>query len=156
MPKKPNDILVSYCQWAHVEKRDRRVIDGEKHNLNACNLTDCADIMISDDAADGLIDTAIDVDNLTDCADDAAGGLIAAINDGDLTDCADLLISDDAAGGLIATAIDAVKVKSCADDSAGGLVSAIDAGYLTDCADILISDDAADELITEDFGDSMN
>ena len=42
------------------------MIDGEKHSLNAGNLTDCADIMISDDAADELIATTT---NAGDSAD---------------------------------------------------------------------------------------
>ena len=78
-----NDILIRFCQWVHVENRERRVIDGEKHSLNAGNLTDCADIIISDDVTDISISTAIDVDNLTDCDDDAAGVLISAVDAGD-------------------------------------------------------------------------
>ena len=39
-------LLISYCQWIHVEKRERRVIDGEEQNLNAGNFTDCADKLI--------------------------------------------------------------------------------------------------------------
>ena len=29
MTSKKNDLLIRYCQWTHVEKRERRVIDGE-------------------------------------------------------------------------------------------------------------------------------
>ena len=47
-----NDILILFCQWVHVENRERRVIDEEKHSLNAGNLTYCADVTISDDTAD--------------------------------------------------------------------------------------------------------
>ena len=53
---------------------------------------DCADITFSDDALDGLIVTAINAENLTDCAEDAADGSIAAIHAGNLMDCADILI----------------------------------------------------------------
>ena len=35
------------------------MIDGEEDNLNAENVTDCADKYISDDVAGGLITTAI-------------------------------------------------------------------------------------------------
>ena len=83
MQKKSNDILIFYCWWVHVDKRRRRVIDGDKHNINAGNSTDCADITISDDVADGLIATGIDIINYAGCTDNAAGGLIAAIDDGD-------------------------------------------------------------------------
>ena len=54
-----------------------------------------------------MIDTAINAGDSTYFADDAAGGLVAAINAGNSMDCADILISDDAADELIATAIDA-------------------------------------------------
>ena len=37
-------------------------------------LIDCADITVSDDAADGLIATPIDADNVTDCVEDAGDG----------------------------------------------------------------------------------
>ena len=42
MPRIQNDLLVCFCQWVHVDMRERRMIDGEDHNLNAGNLTDCA------------------------------------------------------------------------------------------------------------------
>ena len=83
------------------------MIDGEKHNINAGNLKDCADITIPDDVVDGLITTATDAGNSADCVDDATGGLIASIDAGDSTDCADLSVSDNAADGLITTDIDA-------------------------------------------------
>ena len=41
IPRTQNDIIICYCQWVYVEKRGIRVIDGEEHNLNAINLTDC-------------------------------------------------------------------------------------------------------------------
>ena len=45
---------------------------------------DCAYITISDHAEDGLITTAIDAGDLTDCSGDAADGLITnAIKSGD-------------------------------------------------------------------------
>ena len=43
MPRAAYYLLVRYYQWVHVEKRERRVIDGEEHNLNSFNLTGCAD-----------------------------------------------------------------------------------------------------------------
>ena len=52
------------------------MIDVEKHNINSGNSTDCADITIPDDAADGLIATAIDSGYSTDCYDNAADGLM--------------------------------------------------------------------------------
>ena len=58
MPRKRNDLLICYCQWTHVEKRDRRVIDGEEQNLNTGNSTDCDDKLISWYAADEFISTA--------------------------------------------------------------------------------------------------
>ena len=69
---------------------------------------------------DRLITTAIDVGNPTNCAEDAGGGLIDAINDGNLMDCADIMVSYDAVDGLIAIAIDAGNLTDCADDAAGG------------------------------------
>ena len=125
MLKKSNDILICHCQWVHVEKRERRVVDVDKHNINAGNSTDCVDITISDDAADGLIATSIDAGDSTDCADDHAGGLIAGINAVNLTDCASLLISDDAADELFA-----------ADD-----------GDSMDCSDTNVLDDSVDGLM---------
>ena len=29
MPKTQNDLLTRYCQWVHVEKMERRFMDGE-------------------------------------------------------------------------------------------------------------------------------
>ena len=109
-----NDLLIHYCQWMHIEKGERRVITVEEQNLSAINSTDCAHKLISDDVADELIATAINADNSTDFAEDAAGGFIAAINAGNSRDCANLLISNDAADGLIATAIDAGNLADCA------------------------------------------
>ena len=88
MPKNANDILICCFQWVSVENRERRVIYGEKQNINAGNLTDFDDIMYSGNAVDGLITTDIDAVHLTDCADDAAGGLISHTNDSDSTYCA--------------------------------------------------------------------
>ena len=59
-PNKSNVLLIRYCKWVRVDKKDIIVIDIEKHNINAVNLTYCDDIMISDNAADGLIDTDVD------------------------------------------------------------------------------------------------
>ena len=53
---------------------------------------DCDDITVSDDAAGRLIDITIDAVNLTDCAQDATGGQISAIDAGVLVNFADLLI----------------------------------------------------------------
>ena len=58
------------------------MIDGEEHNLNAGNSTDCDDKSIPDDAVDKLIVTNINAGDSTDFDDDATGGLIAAINSG--------------------------------------------------------------------------
>ena len=106
IPKEENYILTHYYQWVHVENREIIEIDVEKHNINTGNLTDSSGIMISGDAAYGLITTAIDDGYLVDCADDDAYVWIATATDaGDLTDCADITISDNAADILIATAI---------------------------------------------------
>ena len=56
--------MINYCQWVHVEKREIRVNDG-KDFFNAGNLAGCADITISDNAADGLITTATDAGDST-------------------------------------------------------------------------------------------
>ena len=58
------------------------MIASKEHNLNAGNSTDCADKLISYNAADELIATAINDDDSTDFADDDAGGLISDINPG--------------------------------------------------------------------------
>ena len=50
------------------------MIDGNKHNLNAENLTDCADITISDDAADKSITTTTNDGYSMNFSDNAAGG----------------------------------------------------------------------------------
>ena len=147
IPRTQNDLLIRYCPWIRVENRERRVIDGEKRNLNAGNSTYCADKLISDHVVDELITTDINSGYLTDFSDDAAGGLIAAINYGKSTDFSDISISNDAADGLITTAIDAVNLIYCDDDDAGGLIDSINAGNSMDCADIMVSDDAADGLI---------
>ena len=81
------------------------MIDGEKHSLNAGNLTDCADIIISDDAADELIATATNARDSADFSGGATSGLIASINYGNSTDCADISFSDYAADELINTTI---------------------------------------------------
>ena len=80
--------------------------------------------MVLDDATYGIIDTAIDTGNPTDCSEDAASGLIDAIDTGDLMDFADASISDNAADVLIDTSIDS-----------------------TDYADTNVSDDAVDGLM---------
>ena len=54
-------------------------------------MTDCADIIISDDLVDELIVTAIDSVNLVGFADNDTGGLIAGIDAGDLVYCAYIL-----------------------------------------------------------------
>ena len=66
------------------------MIDGEKHSLNSGNSADCADIMISDDAVDEFIATAINYGDLSDSSGSATGGFIAAINAGNSTDCEDI------------------------------------------------------------------
>ena len=147
MQRTQNDLLISYCQWIHVEKRERIVIDGEEQNLNAGNSTYCDDKLISDDVADELIATAINARDSTDLADDAAGGLIAAIKSGKSTDCADLSISNYAGYGLNATDIDAGNLMDFSEDAAGGLIDDINAGNSMDCANIKVLDDAGDGLI---------
>ena len=132
------------------------MIDVEKHNINTGNLTDCADIMISDNVTGGLIATAIDADDSMDCADNAAGGLTTSIDYGGLTDCADIMISNDAADGFIATDIYADDSTDSADDVVGGFTADIDAVDFTDCADIFISDNVADELIATGAGYSTD
>ena len=46
--------------------------------------------MISDDAADELISTAINYGDSSDSSVSATGGLIASINAGNSTDCEDI------------------------------------------------------------------
>ena len=109
------------------------MIGVEKHNTNAINLMYCAYITILDDAEDELIATAIDADNSLDCADYAAGGLIADIDDGNVEDFSDIAILGDAANELIADYIDAGDLTGFADDVAGGLIAtSVDAGDSTD------------------------
>ena len=157
IPKKYNDLLICYCQRAHVVKREKIENDAEKHNSNAVNSTYCAYITISDHYEYGLIATDVNAGDLTDCSGDAADGLIyTATKSGDSTDCADITISDDAVDGLIATNIIAVNSNDCSDDAAGGLVASIDAGGLIDCTHIKISDDTSDEFIAAYYGDSTD
>ena len=52
-----------------------------------------ADIIVSYDAADVLIAIAMDAGNMTDCVEDAAVRLIAAIDAGASMNCADKSIS---------------------------------------------------------------
>ena len=133
IPKKENYLLICYCRWIHVEKRERRAVGVEKHNINAGNSTDFAYITISDHAEDGLISTAINAVDSTNCAGDVADGLIdTAIKYVDSTDCADITIPDDAVDGLIATDINYVNYTDCSDDATGVLVTSFDAGDLTD------------------------
>ena len=64
-----------------------------RKNINTGNLTDGADITISYNATDGLISTAADDVNLTDCSADASYGLITTATDDDnSTDCDDIKI----------------------------------------------------------------
>ena len=74
MSRTQNDLLIHYCQWVHVEKRERRVIDDKEYNLNSVNTTDHGDKLISDDAADEFIVTDINAENFTKFAEDVAGG----------------------------------------------------------------------------------
>ena len=129
------------------------MIDDEKHNINDVNFTDCADIKISNDAADGLITTSVGAVNSTVCSNNDVYGFI---NAGDLVDCADITISDDAVDVLIATAINDGNSMDCAENSAGGLIAAIKDGSLTYYADIMTSDDEPDELIYADYGNSTD
>ena len=147
MPRTQNDLLICFCQWTRVEKRDRRVIDGEEHNLNAGISKDCVDKFISYNAADELIATSFNTGDSADFPDDTAGGLIAAINSGKSTDSTDTSISNDAGDGLINTAIYVTNSTDCAEDTAGGFIGVINSGNSMDCADIKVSDDTADRLI---------
>ena len=72
---------------------------------------------------------------MTDCAEDAAGGLIDAVNAGNSMDLADIIGSDDAADGLIAIDMDASNLADFVEDAAGGLIAAIDSGASMNCAD---------------------
>ena len=83
----------------------------------------------------------------TNYAEDAASGLIDAINYVNLMDFSDITISDDASDGLIATDINAGNSTDCYEGAAGGLIADINTGVLINCADIFISDDAEDGLI---------
>ena len=87
------------------------MIDGEEHNLNAGNLLDCGDKLISDDAADELMSTDINAGDLTIVSEDAADGSISTINAGNSKNCADIMIKNDAEDGLIATTTDAEKFE---------------------------------------------
>ena len=80
---------------------------------NAGDSTDCADILISDDTADELINIPINSDDSTDCADNSAGGLIATIKTGHMIDFTDISTSDDEAEEFIAA--DTGKSTECAD-----------------------------------------
>ena len=60
--------------------------------INARYLVDCSDILISNDATDGLIATSINAVNLTGCAEDTVGGLIDAINGGNSVGCSDITV----------------------------------------------------------------
>ena len=71
--------------------------------------------------ADGFIDTAIDASYLMHCDDDAAGGLISAIDAVETRDFSDISISDDPDDELITNEANADNSMDCADDSVGGL-----------------------------------
>ena len=58
------------------------MIGVKKHNINAGNSTDYADITVLDNVADRLIATDFNAGDLKDCADDTASGLIAATDAG--------------------------------------------------------------------------
>ena len=136
MPRILNDLLIRYCRWVNIEKRERRLNNGEKHNLNAGNLTDCDDITISDYTSDWFIATAVDAVNFEDCDDNVTGVLITAVNAGDSTDCANILVWVDEGYELITTDVYTVNSMDCADNAAVGLIAAIDALYLADCTDL--------------------
>ena len=89
MPRTKNDILIHYCQFTHIEKRERSVINGQEQHINAVNSTYCADKFISYDVSDEFITTAINAGDSTYFSKDAAGGLITAINYGRSTDYVD-------------------------------------------------------------------
>ena len=58
------------------------MIGVEKHNINAGNSTDYADITVLDNVANILIATDINAGYLKDCDDDVAGELINYIDAG--------------------------------------------------------------------------
>ena len=62
--RKEKDLLIKYCQLVHVEKRERKVIDGEEQHLKAGNSLDCDEKSISDDATDEWIATDINAGDL--------------------------------------------------------------------------------------------
>ena len=90
-----------------------------------------------------MISNSIDAGNLTNCSEDAAGGLIAAIDSGASMNCADLYISDDTADGLIANHIDMDGFIATTIDADGLISTPIES---TDCADTNVLDDAVDIL----------
>ena len=106
--------------------------------INDGNSKDCADLLISNYAADVLIATDIYADNLKCYADDSAGGLIDAINSGNLMDCADITVSDYAVYVLIAIAIDYGDSMDFSEDSEGGSIADIDYGVSINFTDMLI------------------
>ena len=89
-------------------------------DINAGDSTGWADIFILNDAAYGLIATAINAVSSTDCAEDAAGKEIDAISDGNLMDCADITVSDDATDELIATTVDSGNSTDSAEHAVSG------------------------------------
>ena len=56
------------------------MIGVDKHNINADNSTECADITILENGEYGFIATNINARDLTDCSDNAAGGMISDID----------------------------------------------------------------------------
>ena len=83
-----------------------------------------------------MIDPAIYSDNSTDCSDDAANGLITAIDACDLTDFADILIPDNVADELIdvddGKSTDCVNINVLYDDVVGliALVTDVKVNYV--------------------------
>ena len=80
---------------------------------------------------------------MTDFSEDAAGGLITAIDAGSSMNCADIYISDDTADVLIANHIDMDGLIATTIDTDGLIYTPIKS---TDCADTNVLDEAVDRL----------
>ena len=93
--------MPSYIYSGDSEDFVENTAGGFIATINIGNSTDCSDLSIPNDAADGLIATDIDAGNSKDFAEDALDGLIDAINAVNAMNCADITVSDDAADGLI-------------------------------------------------------
>ena len=78
--RQQDKAMISYFCWVHIDKSYKIVIGVDKHNINADNSTECADITILENGEYGFIATNINARDLTDCSDNAAGGMISDID----------------------------------------------------------------------------